>query len=267
MDRHDPLETMPRDTVQVTFVSAASDAPADGEVTGRELLVGVAIIWAIAVSLIAAGSVAVGVLMAVLCLMQGEEITSELIGSWSAKPLFVAFQVGLSLLLAICTATVTWYFLCRRHKRSLKRGYVLAPLSAHSTLACVATGLVCAAIAAVLMSLFSTGESAIAKMTSTLPGYLVFAVFAAIAPPLEEMYYRGFLFNTIRRILGMPWAWLLVSVWFCIPHVLQLVGDYAGIPVILVMGAIWTWQRYRYESLLAPILCHTTYNVCLVSIG
>lgn len=85
--------------------------------------------------------------------------------------------------------------------------------------------------------------------------------------PVEELYYRGFIFPALRDRWGATTAVVLTTLWFWAAHVFQLFGDPAGIAVILVVATTFTLQRHRSGSLVPPLLTHAAYNGVLVTLS
>jgi len=171
---------------------------------------------------------------------------------------------GVTLLSNLFAFLVAWYFLCKRYDRSLRDGFALRPVSRWILGTSVLIGVGAAVVAEMLLSGKQGGESFMAKLLSTSGGLAAIGVMAACVPPLEEAYYRGFILPIAGRRIGAVGAFLLVTVWFTVPHLFQLAGDWIGVPIILVVGAIWTLQRQLTGSLVPSIICHFTYNACLI---
>lgn len=175
---------------------------------------------------------------------------------------------------ALATIIACWYFACRRHNRTFRDGLYVGSVPGQVVLSSLVLGLVCAVIGGIVMSFFSTGGSQLEslllrpsaddpdKMTLFYPLLVLFVLF----PVLEELYYRGFLFSVLERLLGLRWSFAIVVIWFGLIHAPQLVGDLAALPVVTVMGVVFTWLRYKHGSILPGIVCHCAYNGVLVTV-
>ncbi|MBN2310674.1 MAG: CPBP family intramembrane metalloprotease [Candidatus Hydrogenedentes bacterium] len=225
--------------------------PRPTETTWRDLLWAVGVLWAFDLF----GGIAVVVAM----VASGHPISA----GFQPDP---AVAVGMSVASYAWTGAVVWYFLCRKHGKGLLDGLALRRLPRKHTAVWAGIGVVAAIGGALAVAPFVEGGSFMANMASSPEGLVAFAVLAVMAPFFEEVYYRGFLFPHFRRKLGFLAATAIVSVWFCVPHVAQLLGgDEAGLVQIGAMGLFWTVLRHVSGSLTPCIVCHLTYNATLVA--
>ena len=83
------------------------------------------------------------------------------------------------------------------------------------------------------------------------------AVVAVIAAPLgEEVFFRGFLFGSLRGRLGFLRAGAISAFVFAIFH-----GDPLLIALMFFVGMALAWLYERRGSLIAPIGAHAMFNV------
>ena len=236
------LENQP----QVTEEQSGTQAPR-GSVSGIDLLIGVPVVWL--------GELTIATFL--ILFVGGEDVIIE----------YPRFLVVSGLASGLITLLVSWSLVCRKYKRSFFEGFTLTPIGEKGLRRSVVIGIAGALGGSLLMYGFSTGESFVAQITSTRNGFLAFAALALILPPVEEVYYRGFIFPALEKKLGGVWAIVAVTVWFGLVHAAQLAGDWAGIPVVMAMGAIWTVQRYVSGSLTPSLISHWVYNFSLVLLG
>jgi len=181
--------------------------------------------------------------------------------------------IPLTLISSAFCMGVVWHFACRKYRKGLREGLRITAAPPRALGASVGLGLGCALVATVLMYLFSTGESFLEDLLiqedeAATPKFVVaFAVLFLVLPVFEEVYYRGFLFPIFRRLLGVRWAFATIVVWFGLVHAPQLAGDWAGLPVVTAMGALWTYLRIRYDSIVPCMVSHFTYNLVLLGIS
>jgi uncharacterized protein len=93
----------------------------------------------------------------------------------------------------------------------------------------------------------------------------LFAVVAAVvmAPLVEEVVFRGVLFQGLKRRIGL-WPGALVSgLLFAVVHVEVQQPLYSSAFVLL--GLLFAWTMHRFGSLLVPIVAHAAFNA--VSVG
>ncbi|MBC02872.1 MAG: hypothetical protein CMJ34_06170 [Phycisphaerae bacterium] len=97
------------------------------------------------------------------------------------------------------------------------------------------------------------------------PAWWLMATAAVIgAPFIEEVVYRGFLQQSIRKVgLGPIWASILVGGFFALMHVSALPADtrIAGLSGLLVLGVGLGLLREWTGRLDACILVHAIFNV------
>ena len=90
------------------------------------------------------------------------------------------------------------------------------------------------------------------------------AIFGiTLAPLMEELFFRGFLYPALARSLGMYWAILITSVAFALIHSPQLATAWVPLLLILVIGIVLTTLRARTKSLLPGFIVHVAYNFTL----
>ena len=91
-------------------------------------------------------------------------------------------------------------------------------------------------------------------------GLLILAVL--VAPLAEEVFFRGMLYNTLRRRLRVVIAAPLQAAIFALAHPFGP-ADRAGIALIgLALALLFEWRR----TLLAPILMHALVNALAMAI-
>lgn len=228
------------------LLDSVTIAPAARDPGLRDLVLGVAIIWAI--------EIVIGLVQAAACKLDFEHI----------PPWLLAGCVTVS---NLCTLWVAWFFICRRCGRSFKEGFAVRSVSRRMVAGSILLGIAAGVLGGLLLDRFGTGESFMAKITATPEGLAAIGIIALLVPPFEEAYYRGFIFPIIRRRIGAAGAILLVTLWFAGVHSFQLAGDWIGIPIIAIMGALWTWQRHVTKSLVPSVICHFSYNAVLMLIS
>lgn len=88
----------------------------------------------------------------------------------------------------------------------------------------------------------------------------IFAV--TVAPLMEELFFRGFLYPVLARRLGMVASVLLTSVAFGFLHGAQLKYSWAVL-IIFLVGVVLTTVRALTKSVAASFLVHVGYNATL----
>lgn len=102
--------------------------------------------------------------------------------------------------------------------------------------------------------------SAQAMYRSNLP--LTVLVCATVAPMLEEILFRGFLYQRLRSVAGRACSAVISSLCFAVGHpsVLQIL--YA-----LFMGILFVYLYEREKTLLLPIVMHSAANIAAILIS
>ena len=89
---------------------------------------------------------------------------------------------------------------------------------------------------------------------------MLMSIFAVtMAPLMEELFFRGFLYPVLTRRIGMVASILLTSVAFGFLHGAQLKYSWAVL-VIFLVGVVLTTVRALTKSVAASFLVHVGYN-------
>ncbi len=91
--------------------------------------------------------------------------------------------------------------------------------------------------------------------------YLLAAFGILVAPFVEEVVFRGYLYPVLARAWGTSAGILATALLFAAIHAQQLWGGWAQIALILLVGLILTYVRARTGSVLASYLVHLSYNL------
>lgn len=95
---------------------------------------------------------------------------------------------------------------------------------------------------------------------STLRLTLVGITSLTLAPFMEEVFFRGFLFGGLRGRWGMPRAALGSALLFGLAHFAEP-SSLAILPAIGMIGALFAWGYYYTGSLYGPIVTHFVWNL------
>jgi membrane protease YdiL (CAAX protease family) len=92
----------------------------------------------------------------------------------------------------------------------------------------------------------------------------IMAVFGTlIAPVIEELFFRGFLYPVLARRLGVVIGVVLTSVAFALIHQSQLAHAWVPLAVLFVVGVVLTLTRVITNSVACSVLVHMGYNATL----
>jgi membrane protease YdiL (CAAX protease family) len=82
----------------------------------------------------------------------------------------------------------------------------------------------------------------------------------SVAPLMEELFFRGFLYPVLVRRLGLVAGIGLTSLGFGLIHAPQLGRAWAPVLVVFLVGVALTVVRARTKSVAASMLVHIAYN-------
>jgi membrane protease YdiL (CAAX protease family) len=100
------------------------------------------------------------------------------------------------------------------------------------------------------------------KLPEELMGGALIVLGTVAAPIVEEMYFRGRLFEVIERAQGTRPAFWITTVLFVALHVL---AQPWLIPPYVIVTLALAWQRIRTGALTASMATHATHNA--ISLG
>jgi membrane protease YdiL (CAAX protease family) len=81
-----------------------------------------------------------------------------------------------------------------------------------------------------------------------------------LAPLLEELFFRGFLYPVLARRLGVVLAVVLTAAGFSLIHVPQLAQAWGPVLIVFLIGLALTIVRAVTKSVAAGVLMHMAYN-------
>ena len=104
--------------------------------------------------------------------------------------------------------------------------------------------------------------------------FLPVAIYISFANSLlEEFFFRGFAFLTLKKTAGRGFAYLFSSLMFAVYHIAMMIGWFA-LPVVLLAllglflgGVIFNYFNERYENIYLSWLIHMFANFAINTIG
>ena len=96
---------------------------------------------------------------------------------------------------------------------------------------------------------------------------LLFILGVAIAPIVEELFFRGLLFGVCRRYLSQGMSILVISVLFVLAHYAQTGGYWPSMVAIFAVALVLTTQRAAFGSVIPCWITHACYNSILMLIS
>jgi membrane protease YdiL (CAAX protease family) len=94
--------------------------------------------------------------------------------------------------------------------------------------------------------------------------YALAAFAVLVAPVVEELFFRGFLYPALARPLGVVPAIAVTAGLFALLHSQQLAHAWAPLFVLLIVGTVLTVVRAVTKSVAMCVLIHMAYNFTLV---
>src|SRR5574341_406471 len=129
------------------------------------------------------------------------------------------------------------------------------------------------AIGGVALALMVDFASSLAPVPKSLPIYKLFGTTTSayamagygifIAPIIEELFFRGFLYPVLARRGGVPLEVLATTVAFTLIHASQLAGAWLPLAILFFVGLAFTLARAWSGSVAVPYLMHLGYNLTL----
>jgi len=81
-----------------------------------------------------------------------------------------------------------------------------------------------------------------------------------MAPLMEELFFRGFLYPVLARRVGLPVAVFVTALGFALLHGAQLMFSWGPVLIIFVVGMVLTLVRAKTNSVAAGVVMHMAYN-------
>jgi membrane protease YdiL (CAAX protease family) len=175
----------------------------------------------------------------------------------------LSVELAVYLLLIGFMAFLVWL----RHRTSLGRAIRWnIPTRTHAVYA-LAGGLglaVFSDVAQVVFSRWIPKSLPITEFFQDRNSALLLAGFGVlIAPLVEEILFRGFLYPALSRWSGVVPAVIITSAGFALLHGAQLAYSLVPLLLIFVVGAVLTITRAVTKSVATSVLVHMAYNFTL----
>lgn len=97
------------------------------------------------------------------------------------------------------------------------------------------------------------------------PSALLLGAFGIlVAPLMEELFFRGFLYPAVARWTGATASLIITASAFTLLHGAQLGYAWAPLLLIFIVGLTLTVTRMRTNSVATCVIVHMTYNFVLL---
>ncbi len=131
-------------------------------------------------------------------------------------------------------------------------------------------------IAGMILALVVQVTSSLLPIPKSLPiehyfrdptgAWLMAAFGISVAPVVEELFFRGFLYPVLARRLGLFLAVVLTAAGFALLHAGQLAHAWAPLLMLFIVGVVLTLVRARTGSVAAGVLMHAGYNAMIFAL-
>lgn len=175
-------------------------------------------------------------------------------------------MLGEDLIISAFMLYVIWAMACRKFEKGFLEGFKIKRIDRKSILLFSALGVGLAVTGALLEFLFPADDTPLDILVNNRGGLIYVSLTAVlIAPWLEELYYRGFIYSVFENRLGPRKALVYITIWFSVIHFPQYWGNWIGCLFIVVLASVLTWLRYKYKSLTPCIIVHFCNNLCAIA--
>lgn len=99
--------------------------------------------------------------------------------------------------------------------------------------------------------------------SSRAAAWLIMAASLLVAPFVEELVFRGYIYSLLEHIWGTKSAVVISGVLFGVIHLTQLYPAYFQVGLLCLVGIVFSLARARTGTVLASMLLHFGYNATL----
>ena len=93
--------------------------------------------------------------------------------------------------------------------------------------------------------------------------WLLTAFGVTLAPVVEELFYRGFVYPALARRIGMVAGTVITAAAFALMHSAQLAHAWGPLFILFLVGLVLTLVRIVSRSVVPGVLMHMAYNATL----
>jgi len=106
----------------------------------------------------------------------------------------------------------------------------------------------------------SVGPLTRMAMTPGLAQWLWLAMALILAPPIEELLFRGVLYGGYCKAIGAKGAAILTTCIFGVLHITEVIYSVLAALGILALAVAALWMRLRSGAIGPAVACHFAYN-------
>ncbi len=227
-------------------------------------------LWRVPWSLVDVAEAIVVLLLLLVCISMITAAFRGIIGSWLPSETFNAILMAAGYLFAgACTIALIIYRIGPR-----RDAWRLLGLRLHNLAAQIGQGIAGYAtiVGLLIIALTILGQSGIEQivpmalktplevfLAARNPATFVvyFVLVGILAPIVEEIIFRGFVYPALRRIMAVPPAALASALIFAAVHISASLG---GVLMITLVGVVLAYLYERNRSLIPSMITHAMYN-------
>jgi membrane protease YdiL (CAAX protease family) len=86
-------------------------------------------------------------------------------------------------------------------------------------------------------------------------------IASVFGPVIEEIFFRGIMYNALKRKLGIPWSILVTSVLFSFLHTHAMTYFLVGFVPIMILGIVLAYLYEKTGSLIPSVTLHVLNNM------
>ncbi len=174
------------------------------------------------------------------------------------------FGIVIFFLSAALTLYITYYFCCKRKKKTLTEGLFLYQVSKKIILISVLIGILMPLASLPIIFKFTPKEFFAMDLIKTKDGMIYLFTCALFAPVFEEIFFRGFIFPFFQSKLNSFWAIIITALFFGFSHFMNIGNAHILLSLFIFYGFVLTLIRYFSNSLIPPIITHFIHNLTLM---
>jgi hypothetical protein len=177
----------------------------------------------------------------------------------------VHFLVPVQLIYYGALLVVLWLLICRLRGESFAAGLAFRSFAPKYISLGVLAGLLFAPAIQAANLLIPPPEPLLFDklFTSKSAVWMLLSLAVLVAPLMEELIFRGYVYGVLERLGGQSLAVVATGILFGSIHFPQLYPGYFQMALICVVGLVFSAVRARTGTVVAAIAVHFGYNLAL----
>lgn len=157
-----------------------------------------------------------------------------------------------------------YYFVCKKRNKTFKEGFSLIPLSRDAYVKSFAVGILMPILSSPILISMAPKDFHALDMVKDPIGLIFLILGSMLAPFLEEVFYRGFMFPFFQSKLNSAWSVILTSALFGFSHYMNVGNAELLVALFIGYGFVLSLARYFTGSLISPVIIHMCHNFVLI---